>query len=128
MPVNRQSGSSSSVKVRFLDGPRVIDTLKSISKALLKRNPQILGIYLFGSLARGNYVPGSDADILIILNEDRRRFIDRIPEFLKAFLPASIAVDVFPYTKEELDVMKSGRNHFIITLWEEKVVLAEGKV
>jgi predicted nucleotidyltransferase len=115
----------SSVKVRFLDPGRPIEALKRISHEILKRDPNILGIYLFGSLVKGTYAPGSDADILILLKDDQRRFIDRIPEFLRHYLNAPIATDVFPYTKQEIQQMIADQNPFIMTLWKEKIILAE---
>lgn len=43
-------------------------------------------------------MPGSDADILILLKDDKRRFVERMPEFSRCFLDVSIATDIFPYT------------------------------
>ena len=123
--VNQPKRLSSSVRVRFLDAPAILEKLRLISKDILENNYNVLGIYIFGSLATGNYAPGSDADILIVLKEDDRRFIDRIPEFLRYFLNASIATDVFPYTKKEIEGMIAEKNPFITTLWKGKKILAE---
>ncbi|MGA1842922.1 MAG: nucleotidyltransferase domain-containing protein [bacterium] len=125
MPAKQQKRSSNSVKVRYLDGPEVIRRLKSIAKELYRKNDNILGIYLFGSLAKGIYAPGSDADILIILKQDNRRIIDRITGFLKFFLDSPIDIDIFPYTKEELQRMMSDKNSFLMRAWKEKVKLVE---
>lgn len=57
---------------------------------------------LFGSLADGTATGTSDADLLIVLEHSRERFLDRIPEFLEAFRGLSVPVDIFPYTVEEL--------------------------
>jgi hypothetical protein len=54
---------------------------------------------LFGSFARGDYFPGSDVDVLIILNESTKPFLSRIAEFLPRSFPVDI--DVFPYALEE---------------------------
>jgi len=89
---------------------------------LLASNPDILEISLFGSLARGNYAPGSDADIYILLGKDSRRFIDRIPEFLDFFSLAGLPIEVFPYTLEEMAEMKDGS--FIKALHKDKMILA----
>lgn len=59
-------------------------------------------ILLFGSFAEGREVPGSDLDILVILDEDERKFTDRIPDFLEMMGEMGISVDIFPYTMEEL--------------------------
>lgn len=34
---------------------------------------------------KGDYVPGSDADLLVILEADPRPFTERIPEFRRWF-------------------------------------------
>jgi predicted nucleotidyltransferase len=125
MRARQPNGLSNSVKVTFLDREGIIEKLRRISSDILKGNKNILGIYLFGSLAGGRSVPGSDADILIVLREDRRRFIDRMTEFLRLYLRIPIAIDVFPYTGDELKTMIASGNRFITTLWLEKVVLAE---
>ncbi len=120
MPVKQPARSLSSVKVRFLDASKIIKELEKVSKEIHKQNSNIRGIYLFGSLAMGTYVQGSDADTLIILKDDKRRFIDRIPEFLRYFLDAPIATDIFPYTEKEIEERFSARNSFITTLWKNK--------
>jgi len=74
---------------------RAVDTLRS--------DPNVVKIVLFGSFTEDRAVPGSDVDILIVLQPDTRRFIDRIQDYLDAFSGLGIAVDVFPYTVDELD-------------------------
>jgi predicted nucleotidyltransferase len=59
-------------------------------------------VILFGSLVRGNYAPGSDADILIELSDDERNWRERIPEYLQAFSGCPIPVEVFPFTEAEV--------------------------
>jgi len=89
----------------------------------LASRDDVLEVSLFGSLARGNYAPGSDADIYILLKEDSRRFMDRIPEFLKHFSGAGLPVEVFPYTLEE--VAEMGDGGFIKAIENEKIMLDE---
>lgn len=111
----------SGVKVRFLNKEEIIARLIVLAQNLLASNSNVMEVSLFGSLAKDNYSPGSDADILIVLREDARKFIDRIPEFLSFFSGAGIPVDVFPYTQEELNRM-ADRN-FIKAVQKEKVIL-----
>ena len=65
---------------------------------------------LFGSLQRGDAVPGSDADLL---------FADRAA----AYRPkgVGIPVDLFVYTRDELDGMLAAGNRFVSR------ALAEGR-
>jgi len=63
----------------------------------------VMKIIIFGSFAENRAVPGSDVDILIVLKSDSRKLIDRIQDYLDAFSEIGIAIDVFPYTINELD-------------------------
>jgi predicted nucleotidyltransferase len=72
-----------------------------------------MDVKLFGSLSKENFVPGSDADVLIVLKNDTRRMIDRIPEYLDFFRNVAISVDVFPYTESEVNKMRAGGNRLI---------------
>jgi predicted nucleotidyltransferase len=76
---SRSSGSSG---VAFLDRERVLADLRRAVTALVARRAGVREVWLFGSLARGNATPRSDADLLIVVDEDARRPMDRIPEFL----------------------------------------------
>ena len=111
------------VKVRFLSRGEILPRLEEVAKRLLASRADVLEVSLFGSLARGNYAPGSDADIYILLKEDPRRFMDRIPEFLEHFSGAGLPVEVFPYTLEEVTKMEDGR--FMKTIEKEKMVLGK---
>jgi predicted nucleotidyltransferase len=94
--------SLGSVKTFWLDKDFIRQQLGMAVDAL-KGDENVLKIVLFGSFALDRAVPGSDLDILIVLQLDSRRFIDRIPEYLDAFSEIGIGVDVFPYTVKELD-------------------------
>ncbi|MBI4321246.1 MAG: nucleotidyltransferase domain-containing protein [Chloroflexi bacterium] len=98
--------------------------LTECASKVVDENPSVKKVLLFGSLARGDYTPHSDADVIVILYEDDRRIVDRIPEFLKAFLPAPVPVDVFPYTEAELDRMLQQGNSFIQRAMREALTLA----
>ncbi len=111
------------VKVRFLNRDEILPRLVESAQRLLESRADVLEVSLFGSLARGNYSPASDADIYILLKEDSRRFIDRIPEFLTHFSRAGLPVEVFPYTLEEVARLRDGG--FIKTIEKEKIVLSE---
>jgi glucose/arabinose dehydrogenase/predicted nucleotidyltransferase len=94
------------VNVAFLEAEPLIARLKERAQALPASHPRVLEVGLFGSLVRGDYAPGSDADLLAILEADPRRLVDRIPELLEGFGGLGSAVDVFPYTAAEIEAMK----------------------
>jgi len=102
--VTRSSGSS---RVTYLDRARALEQLRALATRLVAIDPRIVEVRLFGSLARMESVPGSDADVLIALHgHPLPRWFDRIPEFSAAFMETDMPVEVFPYTLEELERMK----------------------
>jgi len=77
-----------------------------LSERLVECDERVVEVRLFGSLFRGEAVPGSDADILIVLDSHSEpRWFDRMPEFCEAFVGTDMPVDLFPYTKDELGQM-----------------------
>lgn len=113
------------VKVRFLNREEIVSRLVVLAQRLLASRTDVIEVSLFGSLARGNYAPGSDADIFILLREDSRRFIDRIPEFLSHFSDVGVPIEAFPYTLEELRKMED--SNFIKAVLKEKMVLGKSR-
>lgn len=96
----RSCGSS---KVTYLNRTRAVEQLRLLLRRLVERNPAVLEVRLFGSLARGDAVPRSDADLLIVLaDHPLPRWFDRVPELREAFLDTDMPVEPFPYTQAEL--------------------------
>lgn len=93
--------SYNTVRVFWLDTEFIIGELRRRAAELVRNNKAVT-VVLFGSLAEGRAVPGSDADILLVVAEDDRPMKDRIAEYLGFFSDLGIAVDVFPYLPEEL--------------------------
>ena len=83
---------------------------------------EIEQVILFGSLARGEAAPVSDADLLVILSWSVQQFLERIPRYLPVGLP--VGVGVFPYTREEVDRMLAEGNLFIRQATQEGIALA----
>jgi len=97
--VKRSCGSS---RVTYLDRERAIEQLRVLAGKLVEQSPEVVEVRLFGSLARKEAVPGSDADILVVLRDHPLpRWFDRIPEFSEAFAGTDLPVEVFPYTSAE---------------------------
>ena len=57
------------VRVFRLDRDGVVARLRERARALVERNPDVVEVRLFGSLARGDAHPGSDADLFIVLRD-----------------------------------------------------------
>jgi len=94
--------------------------IREMARRLKEEDSNVEKILLFGSIAKKNATPRSDADILVILKNDKRRFIDRIPDFLEYFSNVGIGVDIFPYTQKEVNSMVKQGNHLL------KKALTEG--
>lgn len=102
--------SSTSVKVFWLDRSRLMERLNRVARTLGDRHPEIESIYLFGSLARGDAVPGSDADLLIVVSHGVEPFRDRPVRYDTTGV--GVGVDVLVYTREELDTLRETGNEF----------------
>ena len=79
-----------------------------------------VAVILFGSLGRGDYLEDSDADVAVILNEERVNTLKKIEE-LKEFDRSGL-IDIFPYGYEQFKGMIEDVNPFIFDILEGAVV------
>ncbi|OGK77029.1 MAG: hypothetical protein A2X52_01220 [Candidatus Rokubacteria bacterium GWC2_70_16] len=107
-----RSRSLSTAVVTYFDRDAVLRALDDYVRALAAREPDVEAVILFGSVVSGTPVPGSDVDLLIVLRRSDASFLARIPRFLPSAFPAG--VDVFPYTRDELERMREEGNRFIL--------------
>ena len=121
-----QVRSYGSVKVVYLDRPAVLAATRKAVRALARRRPEVRRVILFGSMARGDAVPGSDVDLLVVLSESQEKFLDRIPRYNTSGIP--IGVDVFPYTEAELKRMLNEGNSFVRQALAEGVTLFHRRI
>jgi predicted nucleotidyltransferase len=94
--------SLNSVMVFWLKQEELLREIGRIAKEIGEKNKNVIKIVLFGSLAEKRAVPGSDADILILLKTDDKSFTERIVEWLPKF-QIDFPLEVFPYVKKEED-------------------------
>jgi predicted nucleotidyltransferase len=111
--------SSSSVRVFFADKDKILLQVKQYSKKLKRNHPEVEKVGLFGSYVTDEYGPASDVDLLIVLQNSSKRFIDRIPDFLPSDI--QVSCDCFPYTVDEINRMKDEGNPWILHVLEEAV-------
>lgn len=81
-------------------------------------------IVLFGSFLKNRVNPGSDLDIIVVLDTDKK-FLDRLDEIYKKINP-SVAVDILVYTPREFKKMKEVNPFVIRALKEGKVLYGAG--
>lgn len=123
-PSTVQRRSSGSVRIAFLDRKGAVAELSEQAQALVLRDPRVADVGLFGSLARGQALPSSDADVLIALREHpEQRWFDRMPEYGAAFEHTALPVETFPYTLDELTRL-SAHPGFIRTAMRELLHLS----
>ena len=106
-----RTASSSSVKVFWLDRRGTIQRLQEAMKALRVEHPEIERAVLFGSLQRGDAVPGSDADVLVVVDNTDLPFRERAA----AYRPEGVGVpvDLFVYSRAELDDLLAAGNRLV---------------
>ena len=112
--------STGSVTVIYLDREQVVENTRAAVSALASERAEIERVVLFGSMARGDAVPGSDVDLLMVLSESRFPFLDRSVEYKPKGIP--VAVDVFAYTEDEIQKMTRD-GHMLL-----KQALSEGMI
>lgn len=112
--------SYDSVKVFWLDSREALRRLRKAAGELLAARPEVMAVHLFGSLPEGRAVPGSDADVLILLRRCDQRWLDRSLEFSPYFSNVGMPVELFCYTIEE-----ALQNRFVRRARERGVTLAE---
>lgn len=105
------SGSWHTVAVTYFDKARVRQAVEALAWELAARHPEIEEVILFGSLAWGTPVPGSDVDVLLVLSASDVPFPQRIARYVPTRFP--VGVDVFPYTRAEIAQMQADGNTLV---------------
>jgi predicted nucleotidyltransferase len=91
------------------------------SRVLERYGEEIEFVVLFGSAARGDWMPASDCDVLVGLRgEDGKRLIDRIYDFSRL---AEGNIEVFPYNREAWERMFGDFNLLFLEALEDGIVL-----
>ena len=118
--------SSGFAEIRLPSRETLIQNLKLKADQILKEFDEVEEVILFGSLARGDHGIYSDADVLIILSgSPHKRYFDRIPKYTFAFAEFDMSVEVFPYTRVELNRMREKGNLFITDMLNEGISLSK---
>lgn len=107
-------GSSARNLDRFLDALRPL---------LLEQ--QARAAWVFGSYARGEADMSSDIDVIIVAPTERSP-VERFRDYLPAILRASVGVDLFVYTPEEFERMKTEQRPFLLSALDGARLVHEG--
>lgn len=109
----------SSVRVVSPDWDAVFASIQAWADAVVQQQPLALGVLLYGSLGRGDYAPGSDADLLVVVRESPHRPAERAALLPPLRLP--ICHEVVVYSEQELASLFESGFHFV------RRALAEGR-
>ncbi len=112
------------VRVFRLDQEGVLARLRTAAEAMLARRPEVIEVRLFGSLARGQARPGSDADLLVTVEHATEPFPDRSPSLAYHLSAVGVGCDLLVYTEAELARMRGEGNGFLRAVETEAIVLA----
>ena len=97
--------SSISVEVRFLDLDQVLRDLRSAAAEARRAHPEIVKVYLFGSLVRGNWTADSDADLIVVACKEFPDWV-RSRSAYQIFTP-SIPTDTLVYSEREFEQLRA---------------------
>ena len=120
MPSVLRRRSYGSVRVFWLDRDLALKNLRESALRLVREKPEVEEVRLFGSLAEGRAVPGSDADILLVLGKEEGSFWERPLKYLNYFEEIGLPVELFCYTREEIR-----KNSFAAEAYRRSLKLAE---
>ncbi len=121
--MSRSPKLCSSTLARLSNRPRYEAFRQTVERIFAERGDQIPFMVLFGSMAKGNWLPYSDYDLLIGLNiDDGKRFIDRIGEF-QQFVKTE--ADVFAYSRSEWQMMFEEYHPLMLEALDKGLVLVD---
>jgi hypothetical protein len=102
--------SSSFAEVRFIDRDRIIADLRRAVAEAKARYPEIVAVYLFGSLMQGTWTADSDADLFIVVRRTFKSFSDSCP--YQIYSP-SIPTDSLVYSEADFERLREDRSSLV---------------
>ena len=111
------------VSVFRLDRDGVVARLRERAEVLMRREPAVREVRLFGSLARGEASPGSDADLFIVIRDGAPPFLERIADLARYFTGVGIGCDIIAFTESERAALVARADAFARTVFEDGIVL-----
>ncbi|HZP00337.1 MAG TPA: nucleotidyltransferase domain-containing protein [Terriglobia bacterium] len=94
-----QDAYSISAEVRFLDLEQVLRNLRRAVALAKRRHPEIVKVYLLGSLVKGNWTADSDADLIAVVRKEFPDFI--LSRAAYQIYSPQIPADTLVYTESE---------------------------
>lgn len=113
-----------SVRIISIDRAEALAALRRSAERLCADHPEVESVHLIGSLARGDQVGASDADVLIVMRQNEpAEPLTQVPAFYSYFdLP--IGVDILVCTQDRLARRLQAGDAFMERIWTESQLLA----
>ena len=105
-----QERSWNSVEVRFIDYDQVLADLRRAVAEAKAAHPEIIKVYLFGSLVQGNWTAASDADLIVVV---RKEFADMLGRGSYHISVQSIPTDTVVYSASEFEKLAQDPSSFL---------------
>jgi predicted nucleotidyltransferase len=112
------------VRVFRLDREGTITRLRERARSLLEQRADVVEVRLFGSLARGEGHPGSDADLFVIVRDGAGPFLDRLTPLARVFGGVGVGCDVIAFTESEARALRIRGDAFSRAVFGGALVLA----
>ncbi|MGD1104806.1 MAG: nucleotidyltransferase domain-containing protein [Terriglobia bacterium] len=103
--------SWNSAEVRFINYDQVLSDLRSAVAEAKQARPEIVKVYLFGSLIKGNWTADSDADLMVVVRKEFPDFIfSRVAYQIST---PSIPTDTLIYSESEFEGLRTDPFSFV---------------
>lgn len=89
-------------EVRFLDRAEVLDNLRRAAAQARREHPEIRCVFLIGSLARGDWTAASDADLVVVVDQEFRDLLERSRYQIHSGV---IPTDTLVYSRAEFEAL-----------------------
>ncbi len=109
--------SLNSSVMRWPAPPEVDAALRAWARDLVASDSAVVAVGYFGSYARGDWGPGSDLDVVILVTSSDAPFVRRIAPGDATLLP--VPTDVLTYTLDEWRELTARGGRFADTLGRE---------
>ncbi|HET7294511.1 MAG TPA: nucleotidyltransferase domain-containing protein [Vicinamibacteria bacterium] len=90
----------STVVVKSVDLRALRRAVDAWAEQLLEQHEEIEEVVVFGSFEAGNWSPGSDLDVFLVLSHADRPVRERAVAYLPGAFP--VGLDIFPFTRAEI--------------------------
>jgi len=99
------------VTIYWLDREGARQAFRAAAERLVQERSEVHSVFLFGSLARNQATPRSDADLLILLRHSERPcWVDRYLDYVGYFEEVGMPFDLFCYTLDEVPKVPLARS------------------